>query len=166
MILTLTPHIVYSKVCALAQTKLNILYLLFKLVKPMSLGRNETRRKLILPRQILYFSQFHNSEFPFKMTLEKEKKEKNDGKLGHKINKSNWYFTQGYAPWREKLTNWMTDKCTYMLVSTLHKDMLGRISWGFAYATRTQGTTKAETELETENEAVLKDIKIHTPIRM
>lgn len=76
MILTLTPHIVYSKVCALAQTKLNILYLLFKLVKPMSLGRNETRRKLILPRQILYFSQFHNSEFPFKMTLEKEKKEK------------------------------------------------------------------------------------------
>lgn len=41
---------------------------------------------------------FHNSEFPFKMTLEKEKKEKNDGKLGHKINKSNWYFTQGYAP--------------------------------------------------------------------
>lgn len=26
--------------------------------------------------------------------------------------------------------------------------MLGRISWGFAYATRTQGTTKAETELE------------------
>lgn len=60
----------------------------------------------------------------------------------------------------------MTDKCTYMLVSTLHKDMLRRISWGFAYATRTQGTTKAETELETENEAVVKDIKIHTPIRM
>lgn len=63
----------------------------------MSLGRNDTRRKLILPRQILYFSQFHNSEFPFKITLEKEQKIYNS-KVGHEINKSNWYFTQGYAP--------------------------------------------------------------------
>lgn len=46
----------------------------------------------------IYFSQFHNSEFPFKMTLETQKGRKKHRKIERKINKSNWYFTQGYAP--------------------------------------------------------------------